>query len=386
MGRVKSRANGDGDVWPIRDESGKVVRYAGSFQADTPRWRKRIYASAKTAKEARRRLAQKKAAAESNGGMVFDAENRTLEQYLEHWLNGPLATRNLKATTTEQYARQVRCHIIPALGHIKLGTLSAEHLQDFYDAKSAEGKSPATVSQLHHILHCSLQHAFKRSMMAHNVAAKTDPPQVRAPEIRPLEAEQVKTLFAGLHSDRLEALYVVAVTAGPRIGELLALRWADCDLERGTLRVTRTLSRAKGWPRFTTPKTGKGRSIELTPRAVEALKRHRLRQNEERLLSGSLWQDNDLIFTSESVPGVPMPEQGVRSHLKRLLAREGLPEITLHGLRHTCATLLLSRSVHSKYVQELLGHSSVALTLDRYSHWIPSMGDHAAKAMEEALG
>ena len=105
MGRAKSRANGDGDVWPIRDGSGKVVRYAGSFHADTPRGRKRVYASAKTAKEARRRLAQKKAAAESNGGMVFDAENKTLGQYLEHWLNGPLAARNLKATTTEQCTR-----------------------------------------------------------------------------------------------------------------------------------------------------------------------------------------------------------------------------------------------------------------------------------------
>ena len=272
------------------------------------------------------------------------------------------------------------------MGHIKLGRLTAEHLQDFYDAKSAEGKSPETVSQLHHILHSALQHAFKRSMVAHNVAAKPDPPQVRAPEIKPLEAEQVKTLLLGLQSDRLEALYVVAVTAGPRIGELLALRWADCDLESGTLRVTRTLSRAKGGPRFTTPKTGKGRSITLTPRAVEALKRHRLRQNEERLRLGSLWQDNDLVFTSESMPGTPMFEQRVRSNLKRLLAREGLPELTLHDLRHTCATLLFSRGVHPKFVQELLGHASVALTLDCYSHWIPSMGDHAAKAMEEALG
>ena len=176
----------------------------------------------------------------------------------------------------------------------------------------------------------------------------------------------------------------VAVTAGLRIGELLGLRWEDVHLETGTIRVARTLSRAINGPRFTTPKNGKGRSITLTKQAVEALRSHRKRQNEERLRLGTLWEDNGLIFASET--GTPLSRDMVdRGSFKPLLKRGGLERVRLHDLRHTCATLLLSRSVHPKFVQELLGHSSIAMTLDRYSHLIPSMGDQTARAMEAAL-
>jgi integrase len=122
-----------------------------------------------------------------------------------------------------------------------------------------------------------------------------------------------------------------------------------------------TKSTAKGGPVFTTPKNGKGRSIMLTRHAIEALKVHRVAQNAERLKAGTLWQDNALLKRAE------------------------LPDIRFHDLRHTCATLLLSRGHHPKLVQELLGHASVALTLDRYSHVLPGMGDQTAAAMEAAL-
>jgi integrase len=169
-----------------------------------------------------------------------------------------------------------------------------------------------------------------------------------------------------------------------RIGELLALRWTDVELEQGVMRVSRTLSRAKGGPRFTTPKNGKGRSVILTTQAREALRSHRKGQNELRLKLGTLREDNRLIFASEI--GKPLTTDFVdRRSFKPLVKRAGLPEIKLHDLRHTCATLLLSRGVHPKFVQELLGHASIAMTLNRYSHWIPSMGDQTARAMEAAL-
>lgn len=198
-------------------------------------------------------------------------------------------------------------------------------------------------------------------------------------------AEQAKTLLEAAQGERLEALYAVAVTAGLRIGELLGLRWTDVDLERDSMRVARTLSRAKNGPRFTTPKNGKGRSIVLTKQAVEALRSHRKRQNEERLRAGTLWEDNDLVFASET--GTPLTQDAVdRRSFKPLLKRAELEGVRFHDLRHTCATLLLSRGVHPKFVQELLGHASIAMTLDRYSHWVPSMGDQTARAMEAILG
>jgi integrase len=179
----------------------------------------------------------------------------------------------------------VRVHIVPALGHLKLTRVTPDLVQDFYDSKIAAGAKPSGVRYMHAILHNALEHAHKRNLVPQNAASKTEPPKVRPPEIRPLDAEQAKTLLHAARGERLEALYVVAVTAGPRIGELLGLRWTDVDLERGNMRVARTLSRAKNGPRFTTPKNGKGRSITLTKQAVEALRSHRKRQNEERLRS-----------------------------------------------------------------------------------------------------
>lgn len=184
--------------------------------------------------------------------------------------------------------------------------------------------------------------------------------------------------------DRFEALYVLAVTAGLRIGELLSLKWEDIDLDAGTLRVRRTRSQARNSPTFTTPKNGRGRSIRLTQRAVEALRTHRATQNAERLKVGSLWQDNGLVFCTHG--GQPLDFRNVATtSFKPLLKKAGLPDIRFHDLRHTCATLLLSRGHLPKLVQDLLGHASVAMTLDRYSHVLPGMSDQTAKAMEAAL-
>lgn len=173
------------------------------------------------------------------------------------------------------------------------------------------------------------------------------------------------------------------MTAGLRVGELLGLRWEDTDL--GRVRVARILSAAKGGPRFTTPKSGRGRSISLTEGTTIALRGHRIRQTEERLRVGTLWEDQGLVFPSTT--GRPLSRDAVyRRAFAPLLERAGLPRITLHDLRHTCATLLLGQGMNPKYVQELLGHASVAMTLDRYSHRVPSMGDQTARAMEAALG
>ena len=182
----------------------------------------------------------------------------------------------------------------------------------------------------------------------------------------------------------MEALYVVAVTAGMRQGELLGLKWEDLDLESSKLAVRRSLSITKDGPAYELPKNGKGRSITLTQRAVEALKSHKAAQNAERLKLGDLWEHNDLVFCT--MAGKPLDFRNVATaSFKPLLRKAGLPDIRFHDLRHTCATLLLSRGHHPKLVQELLGHASVAMTLDRYSHVLPGMGDQTTAAMEAAL-
>jgi integrase len=190
---------------------------------------------------------------------------------------------SVKPSTFESYERMMRNHIKPALGHKKLKALTPDHVQYFYQSKLDVGLASGTVRLMHGILHMALEQAVKWGAVPRNVCKAVTPPKPNPEEIRPLDAEQAKRLLETSRGNRLEALYVLAVTAGLRVGELLGLKWEDVDLDTGTLRVRRTRSQARSGPIFTTPKNGKGRSIILTRQAVEALKSHKAGQNAERL-------------------------------------------------------------------------------------------------------
>lgn len=181
------------------------------------------------------------------------------------------------------------------------------------------------------------------------------------------------------------ALYVLAVTTGMRQGELLGLRWQDVDLAAGRLVVRRALQRqnAAGLV-FVEPRTARSRrTILLSQRATAALRDHRSRQLEQRLLAGSAWQDQDLLFCNGS--GGPLDPSWQPATFYAELRRLGLPAIRFHDLRHTAATLLLGRGVHPKVVSEMLGHATITLTLDTYSHLVPALHAEAAAAMDDLL-
>jgi integrase len=333
----------------------------------------------------RSEVAQKLTAAmaeRDSGAFAIDSDNLTVGEYLDRWLTS--IRDSVKPVSWENYQRTIRLHITPAIGGVKLAKLTPARVQALYDEKRRT-MSPRSVKLIHAVLHKALKQAQMWRLVRENVATATVRPKGRVEEIKPLNAEQAKALLRAVAEDRHEALYTLALTTGARIGELLALRWSDLDFEAGVLRIERTRSAAKSGPRYTTPKGGRGRPANLTPLAIEALRRHRARQNEERLLAGTLWQDNDLIFPTRT--GTLMrPSTVTDDHFKPTLERAGLSRsVRFHDLRHTAATLLLGRGVHPKLVQELLGHSSIAMTLDRYSHWIPSMGEQTAAAMEAAL-
>ena len=202
----------------------------------------------------------------------------------------------------------------------------------------------------------------------------------------PLSATEARRLLEAARGDRHEALYVVAIHTGMRRGELLGLRWKDVDLEGSTIRVRRTLTREGNGYALGEPKTEKSRrTLRLTQRAVDALRSHRASQAQEKLRAGSLYRDEDLVFAGEG-GGFLNPSNLRQRSFAPLLKRAGLDQITFHDLRHTCASLLFQKNAHPKFVQELLGHASVAITLDTYSHMLPGMGGEAADAMGGALG
>ncbi|PLS87636.1 MAG: site-specific integrase [Actinobacteria bacterium] len=375
------RGNGEGTVYEHK-RNGKKVGYRGAYIVHTAKGPKRRYVGGKTREEVRRKLV--KAMADRDGGLVFDAGSLTVGEYLDRWLSD-CVKGTVRESTFERYGYVVRPHIKPTLGQIKLKSLTTAHVRGFYREKLDAGLSPATVHKMHVVLHKALDQAVADGMISRNVTDALKLPRIDREEINPLTAEEANRLIEAARGDRLEALYVLAVHSGLRQGELLALRWEDLDLEARTLRVRRTLTWAGGKHSLTEPKTKKSRrTVRLTTGAVAALRDHLKRQLSEMDRLGSLYQNGNLVFANE-IGGIVNPSNLRNRSFAKLLERAGLNGVRFHDLRHTCATLLLSKNVNPKIVSEMLGHANIAITLDTYSHVLPDMQEKAARAIEEAL-
>jgi integrase len=383
MGKAKSRANGDGDVFGRKNKEGKITSYRGAYVGPDGR---RRYVSGRTKEEARKAL--REARSNSDAGLVFDGGTVTLASYLDRWLADSVKD-TVRQRTYERYESIVRVHIKPTIGRVKLKALTPAHARALYRQKLDSGLSPRTVNYIHVTLHKALSQAVSDGLVQRN-AAQVKAPRPEKPEIKPLSPDQARKLIGAAYetADRYAALYVVALHTGMRAGEMLGLRWDDLDLDASgatpALQVRRTLSETRAGHKFELPKSGKGRSIKLSRKAVEALRSHRAKQAEEKLRLGSLWEDSGLVFpttTGTTTSGTNL----LGRHFKPLLKRAGLPPIRLHDLRHTCATILLMAGKHPKFVQEMFGHANISITLDTYSHVIEGMDGGLADAMDDAL-
>jgi integrase len=376
MARKKERGNGSGSVYPRKNKQGKIIGYRGSYFAPDG---KRRYVSAKRKGDAEKALRQ--AMTDADRGFVFDGGTLTLENYLTRWLTDSVKD-TVRRSTFVQYKSVVNRHLIPALGRLKLKALTPAHARSLYREKLDCELSPRTVQYIHVTLHKALKQAVMDGLIPRNIADAVKAPQAHKKEVTPLTSAEVKVLLSAASGDRLETLYITAIHTGLRRSELLGLKWTDIDLDARTLSVQRSLDRDGT---FNPPKRNKSRrSVKLTAQAAEALKGHRARQNEERLQLGSLWEDWGLVFPNRS--GKPMNADYLYHRgFKPLLERAELSGFTFHSLRHTCATLLLSKNVNPKIVSEMLGHATISQTMDTYSHVMPGMREVAATALEEAL-
>lgn len=318
-------------------------------------------------------------------GLPIAQEKQTVEQFLVHWLD---TLPELAPSTLARYRGLVTHDLIPAIGRIALGKLTAQRVQSLYAAKREQGLSETTVRHLHMFLHRALGSAVRLGLVARNVTELVDVPRLHRSEMHTLSPDEAKQLVdtAHAHGDRLEALYVLALTTGMRQGELLGLRWRDVDVEANAVRVVTSLQWRGNQYVLREPKTrGSRRQVALPAAAVTALRAHRVRQNSERLKAGRAWHDLDLVFPNQV--GNPLRRNNLL-HLSfgPLLRRAGLTHLRFHDLRHTAATLLLRSGVHPKVVSEMLGHASVSITLDTYSHVLPDMQRDATAAMDRLFG
>ena len=381
---AKKRGNNEGSIY--RRKNGT---WAAQYTVWTAEGRKRRSVSGKTRADVSRKLTD--AMADRNGGLLYDAGKLTIGEYLNRWLADSVRG-TVKETTYANYAYITHKHISPALGCVKLKMLTPAHVRSFYGEKARTNLSAATVKKMHVVLRKALSQAVSDGLIPRNAADGVRPPRTSAPgeEIKPLGSEECATFLAASRGERLEALYLLAVHCGLREGELLALRWEDVYLNviKPAILVRRTLTRGvdgHGWVVGASTKSGKGRRVRLTQQAASTLKDHRKRQLEERLRLAGLWQGQGLVFPNET--GSLFNPSNLRNRsFKRIKARASVREdLRFHDLRHTCATLLLSEGVNVKVVSELLGHASITITLNTYSHVLPDMQDSAADAMEAAL-
>ena len=324
-----------------------------------------------------------------NGGFV-DAGNITVAAYFERWL-AHVATKT-SAKTHERYDEIIRLGITPNLGSIKLSSLRPIHIQTFYaealksgSAQRTGGLSARTVLHYHRILSQGLKQAVKWQLLSRNPADAVEPPRPEQQEMVVLDGDQIAQLIDAVSGTPLYMATLLAVTTGMRRGEILASRWSDIDLDRGTLSVTQTLEKSrKGGLQFKQPKTKRSRrNITLPSITIQALRKHRVETAEILLRLGSGWNENGLVCAK--FDGSPINPNTLTSGFASLVRGTDIPRVTFHGLRHTHATQLFKEGVHPKVVQERLGHSTIAVTLDLDSHVMPGMQEDAAMKVDRAL-
>ncbi len=279
----------------------------------------------------------------------------------------------------------MRAYILPALGKVPLADLRPSNLQAFYLGSLDKGLSASTVSQLHRILSKVLSDAVKMELVARNVTRAVTPPRARRKEMRCLAQEEMLRLLKEAQSTPYYAVFYTALFTGLRRSELLGLRWRDLDLDMGTLSVAQTLHSLEGGRLvFSEPKSQKGRrTVALSPSLAVLLRQHREAHEKARALLDVALKEDDLVFAW--LDGRPMLPDSVSHAWEKLVNRLGLKGIRLHDTRHTHASLMLAQGIHPKIVSERLGHSTVALTLDIYSHVLPGLQEAAAKRFEEGL-
>jgi integrase len=325
-------------------------------------------------------------------GEHVDPSRLSVRQWLEQWLETVRAEVSPK--THERYGEIVRNFLIPAFGNVALTKLVPAQIQAAYNTWAAGGRrdgkpgglSPQTRRHIHRILRTALSRAVEQQVLARNPADvfKKRLPKVERPALLTLTADQSARLLEAIAHSRVYWPVLLALSTGMRRGEILAVRWKNVDLERGTLRVMESLEQTKAGLRFKAPKSGRHRAITLPAYAIEELRRLK-RQQAEGLLALGVRQTGDTLLCSRS-DGEPHSPLSLTYEFARFMGRlKDLPRVRFHDLRHSHATQLLASGVHPKIASERLGHASVGITLDLYSHVTDTMQSDAALKLDSAM-
>jgi integrase len=376
MGR---RGNGEGSVYQAADGRWRGYVDLGYINGT----RRRKYVTGRTRKEVAAQLRTALDARDA-GTLQIGTGAATVGEWLTLWVE-TIASRKVRPSTLATYRGYINNRLTPALGHHRLDRLQPEHLEAFYRDADEEGLSAATVLQMHRILSRALKIAHRRGRVVRNVATLVDAPTVQREEVEPLTAEEARRILQTVSDERNAARWSVALALGLRQGEALGLKWDTVDLAAKTISVVHALQRrAGGGLVLVPPKSRAGRrTIMLPDQLVAQLKEHRVRQDRERVLAGSMWHNDNYLFTTPA--GRPLDPRNDHRAWRQLLIDASVRPARLHDARHTAATLLLAQGVAPRVAMQILGHSQITLTLGTYSHVVPELAAEAAASMGNAL-
>ncbi|MFF7182182.1 tyrosine-type recombinase/integrase [Streptomyces sp. NPDC008121] len=389
-------------MYQRKDGRWEVAGYV--LAADSTSKRVRVYGS--TRREAADKLAEK--IADSNRGLPVATSDSTVGDYLTYWL-GSVAVHRLRENTHTRYAACVRLHLIPGLGNKKIARLTTKDVRTFLDrlrttcqccihSLDAERKaccaigdccqkqlSPSTVTYVHSVLKSALEHAVREDELPRNVARNVKAAAHRPRRFRPLTSAEARQFPDAARTDRLHALYELALRTGLRKGELLGLHWEDLDLTTGTASIRRSLQRTRtgGLTHLPTKTRASERRIALPTECIQSLKEHKQRQDEESETAGSAWRDSGLVFTTPT--GGPLDPANLLRRFRSFLERAGLRRIRFHDLRHSTATLLLEQGVDLVVIKELLRHAHIGVTAGVYAHVRLRLQRQAIQTLGNAL-
>ncbi len=337
--------------------------------------------SAKTRPDVVRKL--KALSRQIDDGLVTAQKAPTLEFLFERWFVDVMA-REVVRSTIDNYRSIVKFHILPTLGRKRVDELTVAEVDRLLAAKMASGLSPSTVHRIRAVLSQCLDQGIRWGVTPRNVARLSRSPKLIRPEGRTLSPEQARGLLTSLHGHRNEALYTLMLSTGMRRGEALGLKWEDVDLERGVVRIRRSLKREGGHIVTADTKTLKSRrAVNLPKPVVELLVRHHDEQENERADLGAAWVETGFVFTSSI--GTPIDPRNLYRDFQKVCENAGLSHWHPHELRHSAASLMLANGVKLQVVSQVLGHSSIRMTADVYGHILDPDREQAARAMTAVL-
>lgn len=357
------------------------ARYTEGYDPGTGRQIQRSI-TGKTQREVSQKL--KAATSALDSGTYTAPSKMTVGQWLDIWAREYLGS--VKETTAITYREQIKNHLKPALGAIRLETLNAHTIQGTYNALSEPqndmpGLSPRTIQKIHSVLHKALKQAVRIGYIRFNPADACTLPRVEHKELKPLDEQESRAFLQAIKGHRFEVLFTVALFTGMRQGELLGLPWECIDFKRGVILIKRQLQRRKGGECYLSPlKNNKTRTITPAPWVMQLLYSHRAKQAEQRMRYADVWEDNGLVFTDEL--GRNLSANTVYREFKIMAASIGRPDARFHDLRHSYAVAAIRSGDDIKTVQGNLGHATAAFTLDVYGHVTDQMKQESAARME----